>query len=102
VAADDGGRRAAARLCSSCRISAMGKGRKETSPRKRGGHGAATNKRAADLYAKSLAPAISEFRAAGHITPRAISEELTRRKVPTARGGNWHPTTVVRLLARLD
>ena len=57
VAADDGGGRAAARLRNSCRVSAVGKGRKETSPRTRGGHGAATNKRAADLYARSLAPA---------------------------------------------
>ena len=62
VAADDGGGRAAARLCSSCRVSAVGKGRKEPSPRKRGGHGAATNKRAADLYARSLAPATSSLR----------------------------------------
>jgi hypothetical protein len=45
VAADDGGGRAAARLRSSCRVSAVGKGHKETSPRTHGGHGAATNKR---------------------------------------------------------
>jgi hypothetical protein len=71
-------------------------------PRKRGGHGAASNKRAANLYAKSLPPTISELRAAGHTTPRAISDELSKRKIPAARGGKWHPTTVVRLLARLD
>ena len=62
VAADDGGGRAAARLRNSCRVSAVGKGRKETSPRTRGGHGAATNKRAADLYARSLAPATPSLR----------------------------------------
>jgi hypothetical protein len=61
VAADDGGGRAAARLRSSCRVSAVGKGRKETSSRKRGGHGAEANKRAADLYARSLAPATSSL-----------------------------------------
>ena len=69
--------------------------------RKRGGHGAESNKRAADLYARSLAPIISELRAAGHTTPRAISDELSKHKVPAARRGKWHPTTVARLLARM-
>ena len=80
----------------------MGKGLGHAPPRKRGGHGAASNGRAADLYAKGLAPIISELRAAGHTTPRAISDELSKHKIPAARGGKWHPTTVVRLLARLD
>jgi Recombinase len=79
----------------------MGKRHKEAPSRKRGGNGALANKRGADLHAKSLDLTIRQLRAAGHTTVRAISAELTRRKVPTARGGNWHPTTVQRLLARL-
>jgi hypothetical protein len=70
-------------------------------PRKRGGHGASANRRAADLYAHEIAPIIAELNASGIVLPRAIADELRKRQVPTARGGAWHPTTVVRLLARL-
>ena len=79
----------------------MEKRRKKTLSRKRHGSGALVNKRGADLRTKSLDLTIRQLRAAGYTTVRAISAELTRRKVPTARGGNWHPTTVQRLLARL-
>jgi len=48
-----------------------------------------------------LAPFILKLQAEGFTTQNAIARELARRKVPTARGGNWHPSTVVRLLARL-
>ena len=72
-----------------------------TSPRKRGGHGAMANRRAADLYAQSIAPIIVELRASGIVLPRAITDELIKRQVPTSRGGAWHPTTVARLPARL-
>jgi hypothetical protein len=79
----------------------MGKGHKGASSRKRGGHGALANKQAADLYAKSLDRTIRQLKTAGHTTARALCEELARRQVPTARGGDWHPTTVKRLVARL-
>ena len=79
----------------------MEKRRERTAPRKRGGHGAATNRRKADLFAQSIAPIIKELRASGIVLPRAITDELIKRQVPTARGGAWHPTTVARLLARL-
>jgi len=59
------------------------------------------NKAAADAHAKTLKPIIRELRAAGVTSVRAISEALNERKVPTARGAEWHPTTVARLLARL-
>jgi hypothetical protein len=39
--------------------------------------------------------------AAGTLSRRALAEELNRRRVPTARGGSWHYTTVVRMLTRL-
>jgi hypothetical protein len=70
-------------------------------PRKRGGHGASANRRAADLYAYEIAPIIAELKASGIVLPRAIADELRKRQVRTARGGAWHPTTVARLLARL-
>ena len=100
VDADDGGGCAAARMCCALLVAPMTKevGR----PRKRGGHGAATNRRNADLFAQSIAPIIKELRASGIVLPRAVSDELSKRQVATARGGTtWHPTTIARLLARL-
>ena len=84
LAADDGDG-SAARLCGPLRVAAMAKGRQGALLRKRAGKGALANKWEA-----------------GHTTVRAITAELTRRNVPTARGGKWHPTTVGRLLARLS
>jgi hypothetical protein len=60
-------------------------------PRKRGGHGAWANRRAADLYAYEIAPIIAELKASGIVLPRAIADELRKRRAPTARGGAWHP-----------
>jgi hypothetical protein len=70
-------------------------------PRKRGGHGASANKRAADLYAYDIAPIIAELKASGIVLPRTTADKLRKRQVRTARGGAWHPTTVARLLTRL-
>ena len=39
--------------------------------------------------------------AAGFVSQRALTDELNRRGIATARGGNWHRTTVVRMLTRL-
>jgi Recombinase len=39
--------------------------------------------------------------AAGFVSQRALTHELNRRGISTARGGNWHRTTVVRTLTRL-
>jgi hypothetical protein len=64
-------------------------------------HGALANKRAADSRASALVPTIQELRAAGFISRRALADELNRRRTPTARGGRWHYTTVVRVLRRL-
>ena len=75
--------------------------KKDCLPRKRGGHGALANRRAADLYAYEIAPIIGELQASGIVLPRGIADELSKRQVRTARGGAWHPTTVARLLARL-
>jgi hypothetical protein len=60
-----------------------------------------SNRRNADLFAHGIAPNIADLRASGIVLPRAITDELIQRQVPTARGGAWHPTTVARLLIRL-
>jgi hypothetical protein len=99
VATDDGGGCAAARMRCALPVTPMTE--EDGLPRKRGGHGASANKRAADLYAYDIAPIIAELKASGIVLPRAIADELRKRQVRTARGGAWHPTTVARLLARL-
>src|SRR5258707_14886431 len=75
--------------------------RGEASSRSRRIHGALANKRAADSRANALVPTIRELRAAGFISRRALADQLNRRRIPTARGGSWHYTTVVRMLTRL-
>jgi hypothetical protein len=72
-----------------------------TSSRRRGIHGALANKRAADSRARAWVSTLRELRAAGFISRRALADELNRRRIPTARGGRWQYTTVVRILTRL-
>jgi Recombinase len=68
----------------------------------RGRHpGALANKQAADSQALALATTIRELRAAGFLSRRTLADELNRRRIPTARGGRWHYTTVVRMLTKL-
>jgi DNA invertase Pin-like site-specific DNA recombinase len=54
----------------------------------------------ADQRAKALAPVVRELQQRG-LTLRGMAAELTKRKVKTPRGGNWHPDTVARLIERL-
>jgi hypothetical protein len=70
---------------------------KTSSPRR----GAPTNKRAAEARAAALAPTIRKLIAAGFVSRRALADESNRRGIPTARGGSWRYTTVVRMLTRL-
>ena len=74
----------------------------ETPLRQRGVQGALANKRAADSRARALIQIIHELLAAGFLSRRSLADELNRRGIPTARGGRWHYTTVVRMLSRLD
>ena len=39
--------------------------------------------------------------AAGFVSQRKLAGELNRRGIPTALGGRWHRTTVVRMLGRV-
>jgi len=51
--------------------------------------------------ADNLKAIVEDIRAHGVASVRTMAEELNRRGILTARGGEWHPTTVVRLLERL-
>ncbi|WP_341703838.1 recombinase family protein [Ferrovibrio sp.] len=55
----------------------------------------------AQSHATNLAPMISQIRAEGATTVRAIADELNERGVPSRRGGAWGPSQVMRLLKRL-
>jgi Recombinase len=59
------------------------------------------NKEAADARAKALASTIRKLRKAGFVSSLAITRELNERRIPTARGGKWHPNSTWRLLHRL-
>jgi hypothetical protein len=54
----------------------------------------------ADSHAFGLIPIIRELTASGLISRKSLAERLNRRDIPTARGGRWHYTTVVRVLRR--
>ena len=69
-------------------------------------HGGTDNslavKRVADMRAEALRSTILEIRTAGFVSGKAIARELNARGMPTAAGSKWHPTTVTRLLERLE
>jgi hypothetical protein len=46
--------------------------------------------------------ALACIKVAHEIGNKAIAAELTKRAIPTPRGGDWQSTTVMRLLRRLD
>jgi DNA invertase Pin-like site-specific DNA recombinase len=55
---------------------------------------------AADGFAANVLPVVRQIQASGVLTTRAIAEALNARGVRTARGGDWHGSTVRNLLAR--
>jgi DNA invertase Pin-like site-specific DNA recombinase len=55
----------------------------------------------ADRHARDLAPVVADIRAGGATSLRDIAAELTARGMLTRRGGRWHVSTVLNLLARL-
>ena len=72
-----------------------------------GGVGARINngqakKHAADARAEALAPTIATIQDAGFVSINAITRELHAREIPTPQGGKWHPSSVKRLLRRLQ
>jgi len=52
--------------------------------------------------AANLREIIAELHEAGLKSVRSVAAELNSRAILTARGGKWHPTSVVRLLQRLS
>jgi DNA invertase Pin-like site-specific DNA recombinase len=51
--------------------------------------------------AQNLRAIIEDVKAAGITSVRAIADELNHRAILTPRGGQWHATSVVRMLERL-
>lgn len=62
--------------------------------------GAAATRTAADAFATNALPVVRELQAAGVTSTRAVAEALNARGLRTARGGEWHHSTVRNLLAR--
>jgi DNA invertase Pin-like site-specific DNA recombinase len=59
------------------------------------------NKAKARAEAERLRPVIDQLRRDGFTSVRALCDQLNDRGYVTGRGMCWHPTTIVRLLARL-
>ena len=60
----------------------------------------AANREIADDYAKQLIPIIREIQGLGYKTLTAIAKMLNARGVETAKGGQFHATTVKNILDR--
>ena len=58
------------------------------------------NTEGAEAFAANVPPLVRQLPAAGVTGLRASVEALNKRGVRTARGGEWHATTVRNLLAR--
>ncbi len=54
----------------------------------------------ADQFAANVLPIIKEARASGATSLQRIADALNARGVRTARGGQWHPTTVRNVILR--
>ncbi len=65
-----------------------------------GAKGAARQRAEADAFAANVLPIVRQIQAGGPATPRAIAAALNARGVRTARGGEWHDSTVRNLMAR--
>ena len=62
--------------------------------------GVDANRAAADSFAANVLPIVRQIEASGMKGHRAIAAALNARGVRTARGGDWHATTVRNLLVR--
>jgi DNA invertase Pin-like site-specific DNA recombinase len=59
-------------------------------------------KASAEQRAENLRAIVDDMRSKGLTSVRALTAELNERGILTPRGGEWHPTSTARLLARLD
>lgn len=64
--------------------------------------GAQAASKQAAARATDLLPIIAELRAAGVASLSATAAELNARGIRTARGGQWHASSVRNVLARLE
>jgi DNA invertase Pin-like site-specific DNA recombinase len=60
----------------------------------------AAHRAVADGFAANVLPIVRQIQAAGVTTTREIADALNVRGVRTARGGQWHTSTVSNLLRR--
>lgn len=65
-----------------------------------GAKGAAANVSSARLFATNVAPIIRDLRKVGVSSYRDLAAALNARGVKTARGGEWHATTVRNITQR--
>ncbi|UTW51467.1 recombinase family protein [bacterium SCSIO 12827] len=56
--------------------------------------------RRADQFAANVLPVIRDIQATGAVTYTAIADALNMRGIATARGGEWYPSTVRKLMMR--
>lgn len=54
----------------------------------------------ADTFAENILPIIQQIQSAGMTSYQAVAETLNRRGIATARGKQWHPSTVRNLILR--
>ena len=71
-----------------------------TNLREAGVKGADANRAAADTFADNVLPIVRQMEAAGVRGLRALAAALNARGIRTARGGQWHATTVRNLMVR--
>jgi DNA invertase Pin-like site-specific DNA recombinase len=60
----------------------------------------AATQRIADAFAANVLPIMQQIKASGATSYAAIAEVMNARGVRTARGGDWHSTTVRNILLR--
>jgi DNA invertase Pin-like site-specific DNA recombinase len=56
----------------------------------------------ADEFAADLAPVVNAIRASGALTLASMAIELNRRGIRSARGGEWHRSSVANLMNRTN
>jgi DNA invertase Pin-like site-specific DNA recombinase len=65
-----------------------------------GALGRAATKRAADVFASNILPIIRQLQAGGVTSSKELASALNARGIRTARGGQWHASTVLNILKR--
>ena len=60
--------------------------------------GSAVNQGRARQWAENMMPVIAQIQATGITTLEGIAKELNARNMKTSRGGEWHRTSVMRVL----